>query len=336
MSGHVATTPIASPTTSRPRQTTALIAIAPSSKPSYPRCQPIPHVRHVSRLREPAVEEGAAPAAPGAAPPHAPPQHRRQRGPRHGRTIRPAIRETRTNASRPGGRALLRRRNLPRRRRRRLVAAARRVRHRPERRSRRRRARRPGHPRRDRQRSPPRPPRRRSACRSPTCRRKSTSWPRPAPGAALMREIVADSHATLIGARPGPVQITGAQLVELTRDRAVGDLPPVTLPVEEVAVLSTIRTSLDWAVPIAAIAGVAFLLLGLLAHPRKSDAVFGIGMFCIIAGVAVVLIGYVVPGVPRSRCSTTTCGRRHPRRRRGRPADRAHRRGRAAAPAGWP
>ncbi len=115
------------------------------------------------------------------------------------------------------------------------------------------------------------------------------------PGAALMKQIVADAHGTLIGARPGPVQITGAQLVELTRDQRVGTLPPVTLPVEEVAVLSTIRTSLDWAVPIAAIAGVAFLLLGLLAHPRKSDAVFGIGMFCIIAGVAVVLIGYVVP-----------------------------------------
>ena len=115
------------------------------------------------------------------------------------------------------------------------------------------------------------------------------------PGAELMRQIVADAHGTLIGARPGPVQITSAQLVELTRDQRVGGLPPVTLPVEEVAVLSAVRTSLDWAVPIAAIAGVVFLLLGLLAHPRKSDAVFGIGMFCVIAGVAVVLIGYVVP-----------------------------------------
>ena len=59
--------------------------------------------------------------------------------------------------------------------------------------------------------------------------------------------------------------------------------------------LTTIRTSLDWAVPIAAIAGAVALLLGLVAHPRKADAVFGIGMFCIIAGVAVVLLGYVVP-----------------------------------------
>ena len=51
-------------------------------------------------------------------------------------------------------------------------------------------------------------------------------------GAELMRQIVADAHGTLIGARPGPVQITGAQLVELTRDQRVGNLPPVVLPVE--------------------------------------------------------------------------------------------------------
>jgi hypothetical protein len=114
-------------------------------------------------------------------------------------------------------------------------------------------------------------------------------------GAELMRQIVADAHGTLIGARPGPVQITGAQLVELTRDQRVGNLPPVVLPVSEIAVLSATRTSLEWAIPIAAIAGAVFLLLGLLAHPRKSDAVFGIGIFCSIAGIAVFVIGYVVP-----------------------------------------
>lgn len=114
-------------------------------------------------------------------------------------------------------------------------------------------------------------------------------------GANLMRQIVADSHARVIGLRNEPVQITGQQLVELTRDQRVGALPPVTLPVQEVGVLSTIRTTLDWAVPIAAIAGAVALVLGLVAHPRKADAVFGIGMFCVLAAVAAVLLGYVVP-----------------------------------------
>ncbi len=114
-------------------------------------------------------------------------------------------------------------------------------------------------------------------------------------GAELMRQIVTDAHARLIGERTEPVQITGAQLVELTRDERVGVVPPIELPVERVAILDTTRQALAWMVPIAAIIGAVALLLGLIAHPRKADAVFGIGMFCIIAGVLTALLGYVVP-----------------------------------------
>jgi len=114
-------------------------------------------------------------------------------------------------------------------------------------------------------------------------------------GAALMSQIVTDAHARLIGTRDEPVQITAAQLVELTRDERVGGVPPIELPVERVAVLDTARRTLDWAVPIAAIIGAGTLLLGVVAHPRKADAVFGIGMFCIIAGVLALVLGYAVP-----------------------------------------
>ena len=114
-------------------------------------------------------------------------------------------------------------------------------------------------------------------------------------GSQLMRQIIVDSHARLIGLRDDPVQITGPQLVELMRNQQVADIPPVTLPVQEVPILSTIRVTLDWAVPIAAIVGGVALLLGLIAHPRKADAVFGIGVFCIVAAVAAIVLGYVVP-----------------------------------------
>jgi hypothetical protein len=114
-------------------------------------------------------------------------------------------------------------------------------------------------------------------------------------GAALMSQIVSDAHAKLIGERTAPVQITGAQLVQLTRNEAVAGLPPVVLPVEEVGVLNTVRRALGWAVPVAAIVGGVALLLGLVAHPRKADAVFGIGTFCIIAGVVAFVLGYVLP-----------------------------------------
>lgn len=112
---------------------------------------------------------------------------------------------------------------------------------------------------------------------------------------AVLEGVVADSHARLIGTRDEPVQISGEQIVPIVRDQRAAALPPVILPVEEVGVLSTIRTGLGWFVPGAAIAGALALLIGLIAHPRKSDAVFGIGIFCIVGALAMVLLGYVVP-----------------------------------------
>jgi hypothetical protein len=119
-------------------------------------------------------------------------------------------------------------------------------------------------------------------------------------GSELLRQVIADSHARLIGARDEPVQITGQQLVQIVRDERAANVPPVLLPVEEVAALRLARVSLDWTVPIIAIAGGVALLIGLVAHPRKADAVFGIGMFCLFAAVAALLLGWVLPvyGVP--------------------------------------
>ena len=114
-------------------------------------------------------------------------------------------------------------------------------------------------------------------------------------GAALVHRVVSDAHATLIGERTAPVEITGTDLVQLTRNESVAGLPPVALPVREVTILAAMRDVLEWAVPIAAIVGAVALLLGLVAHPRKADAVFGIGAFCIIAGVVAFGLGYLVP-----------------------------------------
>jgi hypothetical protein len=69
----------------------------------------------------------------------------------------------------------------------------------------------------------------------------------------------------------------------------------VTLPVEEITALNVVRIGLDWFVPAAAIAGGVALLLALLAHPRRADAVYGIGLFCLFAAAAVVVLGYLIP-----------------------------------------
>jgi hypothetical protein len=112
---------------------------------------------------------------------------------------------------------------------------------------------------------------------------------------ASLGTLIADSHARLIGLRDEPVQVTGQQLVPLVRNERAAELPAVTLPVEEVTALNVIRIGLDWFVPIAAIAGGIALLLGLLAHPRRADAVYGIGMFCLFAAGAALVLGFLLP-----------------------------------------
>lgn len=116
------------------------------------------------------------------------------------------------------------------------------------------------------------------------------------PNAAdLLTDVISDAHAHMIGARDEPVQITGAQMVTIVRDQRVAELPPVIVPVEEVPLLNTVRTTLSWLVPIAALAGLAGLILGLIAHPRRADAFFGIGVFCILSAVLAMVLGYAIP-----------------------------------------
>jgi hypothetical protein len=111
----------------------------------------------------------------------------------------------------------------------------------------------------------------------------------------VLGQVVADSHARLIGERDEPVQITGAQLVPIVRNENAADLPNITLPVESVTALNLIRISLGWFIPVMTAAGVIALLLGLVAHPRKSDALSGIGRFLVFCAFAVVLLGWLVP-----------------------------------------
>ncbi|MFV0306473.1 MAG: hypothetical protein ACK5OX_01865 [Desertimonas sp.] len=112
---------------------------------------------------------------------------------------------------------------------------------------------------------------------------------------AVLRQIVTDSHARLIGERDEPVQLTGAQLVPVVRDERALALPPITLPVQPVTALNVVRITLQWFVPAAAIAGAVAMLLGFIAHPRKADAVFGVGVFLIFGAIAVVVLGWLVP-----------------------------------------
>ena len=113
--------------------------------------------------------------------------------------------------------------------------------------------------------------------------------------AELLTDVFTDAHARLIGSRDEPVQITGDQMVNIVRDQRAAAAPPVTLDIDEVPLLNTIRTTLLWLVPLTAVAGLAALVLGLIAHPRRADAFFGIGVFCILAAVLAMIFGYAIP-----------------------------------------
>lgn len=117
---------------------------------------------------------------------------------------------------------------------------------------------------------------------------------------AVVTGLMSDVHARLIGAESSPVMLTGGEMVGIVRNEVVGDLPAVEIPIETIGWLDTIRSVLGWLVPLTALVGLVFLALGVLAHPRRSEAVFGIGVFAVLAAVLGGLLGYVLPvfGVP--------------------------------------
>lgn len=115
------------------------------------------------------------------------------------------------------------------------------------------------------------------------------------PGADLMGEILHDAHAHLIGEQSEPVQITSQQMVQIVRNEAVGELPPITLPVPKVTVLDVMRRALTWLVPIAAIVAVIFLVIGLMAHPERAALLRSLGLGLLLLAALVAVLGYVVP-----------------------------------------
>ncbi len=114
-------------------------------------------------------------------------------------------------------------------------------------------------------------------------------------GAKLMANILRDAHAHLIGEQDKPVQITGAQMVEVVRDERVAALPPVTLPVPRIGLLNILRQVLTWLVPIAAIAALAFGVVGMTTHPDRSALVRSLGFGLLLLAVLGIVLGYLIP-----------------------------------------
>jgi hypothetical protein len=115
------------------------------------------------------------------------------------------------------------------------------------------------------------------------------------PGAELLAKVIHDAHARLIGELDGPVRITGAQLVQIVRNEAVGDMPSITLPVPRVSTLDLLRRILRWLVPFGALLAVGFFIIGFMLHPDRAALVYSLSYGMILLALLIALLGYVVP-----------------------------------------
>jgi LPXTG-motif cell wall-anchored protein len=113
-------------------------------------------------------------------------------------------------------------------------------------------------------------------------------------GAALFGQLLHDSHARLIGTQSAKPQITGQELVEVTRHEAAAGVT-VTLDVPKVHLLDLMRRVLRWLLPAVAIGTAVFLLLAIVVHPDRMALARGVGFGLLLLAILGAVFGYLVP-----------------------------------------
>ncbi|MFP5489255.1 MAG: hypothetical protein ACLGHQ_13225, partial [Acidimicrobiia bacterium] len=83
-------------------------------------------------------------------------------------------------------------------------------------------------------------------------------------GALMMAPIIEQLHERIIGVRDEPVEITGVQMVEIVRDQRAADAPTLTMPVDPIGTLVTMRSVLGWLMLIGAGLALVMFLLGVV------------------------------------------------------------------------
>ena len=114
-------------------------------------------------------------------------------------------------------------------------------------------------------------------------------------GAALMTDFVTSAHRMLIGQIDGPVLITAGEQVTIVRDERVGQMPPITLPIQEVSSLSTIDSAAGWVTLGSLVLGALSLIIGLILRPERGEAMFALGVALAALAILLVILGYLVP-----------------------------------------
>jgi hypothetical protein len=114
-------------------------------------------------------------------------------------------------------------------------------------------------------------------------------------GAALMTDFVSQAHQRLIGDRGEPVRINAEQQVQIVRDERVGEMDPITLPVQEVGALSVIDAIAGWIALGGALLGLLLLVAAVIIRPERGEFTLALAIGLAALAVSILLLGYVVP-----------------------------------------
>lgn len=125
-------------------------------------------------------------------------------------------------------------------------------------------------------------------------------------GAALMGGFVSDAHARIIGENDAPVIITPVEQYTILRDERAALSPDLTLPVPTVGSLSLINSASRSIMIVSAAAALLLFIAGLLTRPERGELTFALAVGFGVAGVGVILFGYLVPVGPLTGLSEST------------------------------
>lgn len=114
-------------------------------------------------------------------------------------------------------------------------------------------------------------------------------------GALMMAPIIEQLHERIIGLRDEPVEITGLQMVEIVRDQRAADAPTVTMPVDPIGTLDTMRSVLRWLMLVGTGLALVAFLLGVITRPERRDVVRGLGELGLSLAGAMLVFGYFLP-----------------------------------------
>ena len=83
--------------------------------------------------------------------------------------------------------------------------------------------------------------------------------------------------------------------MQIVRDERVGEMSPITLPVQEAGALSAVDRFAGWIALGGAVGGLLMLIVGVIMRPERGEFTQALAIGLVALAVLIVLFGYIVP-----------------------------------------